>query len=270
MQLDRVSEQTPSTSAPVSVRGKTKTQRLITKLSRRFRAGRDKILKDIIISERELVEGRFRILDLGGRADYWQRLGFEFLDRFDIEVICINQTEAELCTDGIRHPRLSTAVGDACNLVDYPNLSFNMVHSNSVIEHVGNFASKRAFAMEVSRLAPAYYVQTPYAWFPVDPHWPKLPMFHWLPLSLRYKLLCRFSLGWGGRYSNVDHAMQDLEGTILLDLHQMNSLFGDAIIRRERLLGLTKSLIAERRSTRKSSAKTVHDWHERIEERAFA
>jgi hypothetical protein len=106
----------------------------------------------------------------------------------------------------------------------------------------------RAFANEARRLAPAYYIQTPYFWFPIDPHWPGLPMFHWLPLSWRQKLLRRLGLGWGGPCKDIDHAMRDLESAVLLDRSQMETLFPDGRIRAERFFGLTKSMIAERRS----------------------
>lgn len=216
------------------------------KLSRRFRAARDVHLRRLIIDVRGDVAGVFRILDLGGRADYWARVGFDFLEAHDIEIVCLNYSDAELYAQVDRHPRLLTRVGDARNL-DMPDNSFHLVHSNSVIEHVGKFADKRAFANEVRRLAPAHYIQTPYFWFPIDPHWPKFPIFHWLPLSWRQKLLQRFSLGWGGRCRDVDHAMRDLEATVLLDWSMMATLFPDSRLRAERFALLPKSVIAERR-----------------------
>lgn len=226
----------------------TGRQRLTKRLSERFRAARDRTLRDMIVAERRRVSGPFTIIDLGGRADYWRRVGFDFLEANDVHVVCINYTEAELYASEDKHPRLTARVGDACNMVGEGDNAYQMVHSNSVVEHVGRFSSMRAFAGEVRRLAPAYYVQTPYFWFPIDPHWPKMPFFHWLPQSWRQKLLRRFSLGWGGPCRDIDHAMSDLEGTILLDWSQMRTLFPDARLRPERLLGLPKSMIAERRA----------------------
>ena len=216
-------------------------------LSARFRAARDVRLRALIVAERQRVRGAFRILDVGGRADYWQRVGLDFLAAYDVEILCVNYTEAELYAGAATFPRLQMAVGDA-RALDYADGSFDLVHSNSVIEHVGGFADKRAFAREVRRLAPAYYVQTPYFWFPIDPHWPKMPLFHWMPMSWRWRLLCRWKLGFAGPHRDMDHALGDLEATVLLDWAQMRGLFPDAALRAERLLGLPKSVIAERRS----------------------
>lgn len=216
-------------------------------LSARFRAARDVRLRALIVAERQRVRGPFRILDLGGRADYWARVGPAFLEAQDVEILCVNYTEAELYAGTGLGPRLKTALGDA-RALGYADGSFDLVHSNSVIEHVGGVADKRAFAGEVRRLAPAYYVQTPYFWFPIDPHWPRMPMFHWMPMSWRWRLLCRWKLGFAGPHRDMDHALGDLEATVLLDRAQMQGLFPDAVLRAERLLGLPKSLIAERRS----------------------
>lgn len=221
--------------------------RLQKRLSDRFRGARDVDLRNFILAERSRIQGTFRILDVGGRADYWARVGFDFLDHHDIDILCINYTETELYASNDKHARLTARVGDA-RALDFPDNNFHFVHSNSVVEHVGNFADKRAFANEVRRLAPAYYVQTPYYWFPIDPHWPRFPLFHWLPLSWRQKLLRRYGLGWGGPCRDIDHAMRDLEGTVLLDWSMMETLFPDSRLRPERFLLLPKSIIAERRS----------------------
>ncbi|WP_310497313.1 class I SAM-dependent methyltransferase [Sandarakinorhabdus sp.] len=218
---------------------------LRSRLSRHFRTGRDRFLRELILAERARVEGRFHIADLGGRVDYWGRVGIDFLIANDIHVTVINQTADELYA-GDGHERFSLAVGDCCALDDVADNQFDMVHSNSVIEHVGGYARKQAFAREVNRIAPAHYVQTPNFWFPIDPHWPVMPFFHWLPLLWRWRLLMRFKLGWGGPHRSIAHAMGDLEGTVLVDGAQMRDLFPVSRIRAERFALLAKSLIAAR------------------------
>lgn len=218
---------------------------LRARLSRHFRSRRDRFLRDFILAQRAGVTGPFRIADLGGRVDYWGRVGLDFLAANDIHVTVINQTSEELYA-GQDHERFALAVGDCCQLTDVADNQFDMVHSNSVIEHVGGYARKQAFANEVNRIAPTHYVQTPNYWFPVDPHWPLLPGFHWLPFSWRWRLLMRFKLGWGGPHRSIAHAMGDLEGTVLVDGAQMRDLFPSSRVQAERFLLLAKSLIAVR------------------------
>jgi len=96
---------------------------------------------------------------------------------------------------------------------------------------------------EVRRVAKAYYVQTPYLWFPVEPHF-RAPFYAWLPEQTRAQLLMRFDLGYIGKAATLDQAMSDVQSINLLDRAQMRSLFPDANISFERVLGLPKSMIA--------------------------
>jgi hypothetical protein len=62
-----------------------------------------------------------------------------------------------------------------------------------------------AFAREVRRLAPSYFVQTPNFWFPMEPHW-MVPAFHWLPAPVRVQMFMRFDLGHARRTDTVGAA----------------------------------------------------------------
>ena len=93
-----------------------------------------------------------------------------------------------------------------------------------------------------------YYVQTPNRWFPVEPHY-LAPFIHFLPKSRHKGLIRNWSFwGWLNRPS-VQEAEQFADGIHLLTRADMRSLFPDAVILRERTLGLTKSLIAVRLQT---------------------
>src|SRR3546814_5246029 len=54
------------------------------------------------------------------------------------------------------------AVGNACDLHQVPDRSFDIAHSNSVIEHVITWDNMKNFARETRRVAAWHYVQTPY------------------------------------------------------------------------------------------------------------
>ena len=125
-------------------------------LSYRFRLRRDRLLREVILAERRRVEGTFRILDLGGTADYWRRVGFDFLEANDIDITCVNHIATEFGVSARESSRFRCIVGDACDMAGHADRSYDFVHSNSVIEHVGRWPQMRGFANEVRRLAPAY------------------------------------------------------------------------------------------------------------------
>jgi hypothetical protein len=214
-------------------------------LSARFRARRNVFLRSFIATVRAGRPGPFRILDIGGRPDYWDKVGRGFLDQQDLRITCMNLEASELSGD--HSERLTFEVGNACAL-DYPDNAFDMVHSNSVIEHVGRFQDMVAFARETRRLAPAYYVQTPYFWFPIDPHFYRLPAVHWMPVSMQIALLKRFKLGHSAPSRDLATTMEKIESRSILDAEMFRTLFPDAEHRYERVLGLPKSMIAIRRS----------------------
>jgi hypothetical protein len=80
--------------------------------------------------------------------------------------------------------------GDACNVHQFADRSFDVAFSNSVIEHVGPQEKQEAFAREVLRLGKSYWVQTPSAWFPIEAH-SGLRFYWFYPERLRGWLLRR-------------------------------------------------------------------------------
>ncbi len=114
---------------------------------------------------------------------------------------------------------------------------FDVAYSNSVVEHVVASADRRALARELTRVGGRYFVQTPNRWFPVEPH-ALLPLVHWLPRRAGRRL-------WGLGVSD-----DPFDETLLLDARELQELFPDATIVRERLGPLTKSLVAAGPATR--------------------
>ena len=98
----------------------------------RFRVGRFRLFRQMV--DQVLAEkGTCRILDLGGTLEYWQQFGSQ-LDWNKVNVYALNLSASET-----NHPGFTSVVGDARRVSDYDNLSFDIVHSNSVIEHVGRW-----------------------------------------------------------------------------------------------------------------------------------
>ena len=82
----------------------------------------------------------------------------------------------------MRYPRIAYVQGDACAL-PFPDESFDVVHSNAVIEHVGGRERQAVFVREALRVGRRVFLTTPNRWFPVEVH-TRLPLVHWLPESL--------------------------------------------------------------------------------------
>lgn len=204
----------------------------------RFRATRMKKIVSII-DEIASKKGGCHICDLGGRADYW--IGLEDLwgsRPVHITLVDLIPTEAP-------DKRFTSVQGDACNMSFYSDNYFDLVHSNSVIEHVGTWQNKRSMAKEIRRLAPRYFVQTPNYWFPVEPHFRTL-FLHWLPRPIQRQLVMRRDYAFHKRACSIDEADRILNDASLLDRQEMMDLFPDAEVDVESLFGLTKSLIAIR------------------------
>jgi hypothetical protein len=185
-------------------------------------------------------KGSCRIIDVGGRAEYWAP-ALNTLQRCKAHVTIVNIER----TQPKNEPMFEFHYGDACDLGQFADGAFDLAHSNSLIEHLGNWSNMRRCADEIGRVADCYYVQTPNFWFPYEPHF-RVPLFHWLPEQLRARLVMQFSLGYFNRASALDKAMINVESVRLIDNTQFASLFPDAEIRYERFLGFSKSLIAVR------------------------
>ncbi len=118
---------------------------------------------------------------------------------------------------------------DAAERLPFADGEFDLAYSSSVVEHVAP-ARRAAFAHELRRVARGWFVQTPAASFPIEPH-SLLPFAHWLPTALRKPY---WRLGVAGEWEDI----------ALLARDEMEALFGPA--RPERFGPLVKSWVCVR------------------------
>jgi hypothetical protein len=98
---------------------------------------------------------------------------------------------------------------------------FDLVYSNSVIEHLGGIENQRPFAAECRRVGQNYYVQTPNIWFFMKPHF-ITPFIHWLPCKIQRLFLRNFTVwGWITRPTR-QYCVSFMKEICLLDEQQMN------------------------------------------------
>jgi len=174
------------------------------------------------------------ILDVGGTQEFWEQMG---LIKDDVEITIYNVLLIETS-----YPGLVSMAGDARNMREFKDKEFQIVFSNSVIEHVGTYAHQRQMAEEVQRVGERYYVQTPNRFFPLEPHF-LFPFFQFLPVRLRVFLVTHFNLGWRGNIPDKQEALQAVQEIRLLTEKELKNLFPGAKMYKEKLLGLTKSFI---------------------------
>lgn len=184
--------------------------------------------------------GRAQIIDIGGTAQYWRLVPAEFLESRNVTVTIVNIPGSALPPNS---ERFTYVTADGCDLSMFESQSFDIAHSNSVVEHVGDWSRMKAFASEVKRVGRSYFVQTPNYWFPVEPHC-MTPLIHWLPKPTRLWLVMQFRLGHWQRAGSVDHGMTIIESARLLTGRMFKALFDDAEVVTERLLLLPKSFAA--------------------------
>ncbi len=94
-------------------------------------------------------------------------------------------------------------IGDGKNTLLEDN-SFDIVHSNATIEHVGSFDNQVSFVREMLRICrESIFIQTPNRFYPIDFH-TILPFIHWLPKKIHRKILKQLNLNFYSEEENLN------------------------------------------------------------------
>lgn len=181
----------------------------------------------------------YTVLDVGGRPFLWDLLRYHYRVQPKQLVLLNTPSENTIAPS----PDYTVKVADGRQL-PYPDKSFDLVFSNSVIEHVGDLDDMAQFAKECTRVGKEIYIQTPNRWFPLEAHF-GAAFVHWLPrawyqklsfLSMRY--LCAFN-----NPVEKDYFQQEFDTTRLLSGRQLREMFPQQTLASEKVLGLAKSFI---------------------------
>jgi len=168
------------------------------------------------------------ILDVGGTSSFWEKMAIR------PQVTLLNVFEDKAST----FPQI---VGSACSL-PFEDGAFDIVFSNSMIEHLETWENQVLAAREIRRVGKRYWVQTPSRYFPIDPHF-LTPFFHWLPSTLQRRFI-RFTLWAVISKPTPDCCQTELRQIRLLDIRELRILFPDCRIITEKLFGMIKSCMA--------------------------
>jgi hypothetical protein len=179
--------------------------------------------------------GEMSVIDLGGTASAWLRAPIK---PAHVRIVNLGDAPGE---DPPSWITFDTA--DACDLPSsIRDTKYDLVFSNAVIEHVGGHYRRQQFADAVHELAPRHWVQTPYRYFPIEPHY-LFPGFQFLPVNVRAEVLRKWPLIHSPNSDKIGarHTAMEVE---LLSITEMRLYFPTSQIHFERLAGLVKSVIA--------------------------
>lgn len=181
------------------------------------------------------VKDPITILDIGGTVLFWQQM--RFTNRKNIKIIILNKTRETTFLNNFE-----TLKGDARNMSQFADFSFDVAFSNSVIEHLENWDNQILMAREMQRVAKRIFLQTPNYYFPFEPHF-LFPFFQFFPLRIKTWMLQNFNMGWYERTPDKRRARELCSEIRLLSKKELNRLFPGCKIVTEKFLGLPKSFI---------------------------
>ena len=174
------------------------------------------------------------ILDVGGDRGYWKHVGWK---KEKAHIKLLNLSEIDIPEED--KPYFSVHYGDALTL-PFKKGEFDLVFSNSVIEHVGSKKNQKIFAEQVKKVSEKYIVQTPSFWFPLEPH-SLIPFFQFIPHHLRAILIMIFNINYFPKAKSYKEALKVSRSTIMLTKNEFRALFPEGELYTEKLFGLPKS-----------------------------
>jgi hypothetical protein len=176
-----------------------------------------------------------RIIDLGGNENFWIQMGLA--GKTEIEVILVNPEEVNITANNIKYIK-----GDACSFRSL-GLEYDIVFSNSAIEHIRGSERSKLLSSEIVVSGKPFFIQTPNYFFPFEPHF-LFPLFQFFPESIKIFLVMNFNMGWYKKCSTYAESLSLIRSIHLFKRSELEVLFPNAELRKERFLGLTKSFIA--------------------------
>lgn len=110
---------------------------------------------DLFFSLVKYLPEPIRILDVGGTAAYWKN--YIPSRTIDLQIVLLNLEKVPV------HGLINavSVIGDARDMKQFADKSFDVCFSNSTIEHVGSFDEQLKAASEIRRIAQGYFIQTP-------------------------------------------------------------------------------------------------------------
>jgi len=201
-------------------------------INKKFRLRRFHVFTSLV--EKNKTEKITQILDVGGTEDFWDTMNYPGDE--NIHITLLNLSAAP-----VKNTKFTSVKGDACDLSEFKDNQFDIVFSNSVIEHLFTKENQQKMASEVRRVGKNYYIQTPNLYFPIEAHW-QFPFYQFLPFKLKVWMTQHLNLGHFKKTKDKQAAITRVNEVQLLTEKEMKILFPEARVFREYFLGLVKSI----------------------------
>lgn len=208
-----------------------KKDSFVNQLRRKRFVAQQQVIESLLLEKEHI-----KILDIGGEIGFWKHVGWE---NKNCTIYLLNlETVPQLEPT----PGFVQITGNALSL-PFNKGDFDLIFSNSVIEHVGSYENQILFAKETMRVCDKYIIQTPSLWFPLEPH-SLLPFFQFIPHSIRAILIMYFNINYFPKQNNYKDALVTSRSTLMFTKKRFTSIFPDASMQVERLFGIPKSYTA--------------------------
>jgi hypothetical protein len=138
-----------------------------------------------------------RILDVGGSEEYWAGVDLDL----HVTLLNLEKDRTRIRSNAVDYSsrvHFDSVAGNGCDLSEYETDSFEIVFSNSVIEHVGDDKNVSDFASELQRVGRKHWIQTPARVFPIEAH-TYLPFYWYYPARLRRWIASRIDQKHAGK-----------------------------------------------------------------------
>ena len=206
-----------------------------------------KLIKKIILDARENFFKHF--IHFTEYNDNQSLLDIGTTPSFDIEqniilektknnrnITCLSDQDCSILEK--KYPNIKDfIIGDGTN-TNFKDMSFDIVHSNATIEHVGSYNDQISFIKEASRISKNHvFIQTPNRFYPIDFH-TNLPLIHWLPKKIHRKILKFIGLN----FYSIEENLNLLSESNLINICKKLDIKNFKIIK-HKLLFMTSNLI---------------------------
>ncbi len=178
----------------------------------------------------------YSVLDVG-TTDIVDNFENIFIQKYPYKknITCLSNQKLKKLN--IKYPELKTIAGDARRM-GFNDISFDIVHSNATIEHVGDNKNQLQFIKECVRVSrKIIFIQTPNRFFPIDFH-TKIPLIHFFPGKIHRFLLNLFGLKF---YSDINNLNLLSKKNLVEFMIKLN--IKDFEILEHKLFGLVSNLI---------------------------